>query len=96
MAPDDGADPQFVAYRLAQLEKQLASLQAHVDGRLDAIQGSIGTLRFVDKEVYAVQHRALEEKVDSARALAMWALGTTLTVVALVGTLIGILKLVSG
>lgn len=90
----------FVAYRLSQIEKRLDRMESHFDERLSGIQGSIGNLAFVRKDVYDTDQKAREremaglvEKVESARALAMWALGTTLTTVALVGTLIGILRM---
>lgn len=96
MAPEEADGPRFIAYRLEQLEKRIDSLQNHFDGRLDSVQGSIGTLQFLRKDVYDAAHKALEDKVESARTLSMWALGTTLTVIAALGVLTAILKLVAG
>ena len=95
MSPES-EDGQFIAYRLAQLEKRLDGMQADIGHRFDSVQGTLGSLAFVRKDVYESEHKALQDKVDSARAIAMWALGTTLTAVALVGTLIGVIKLLAG
>jgi hypothetical protein len=96
MAPDEDDGARFIAYRLDQIEKRIETMQTHFDGRLDNVQGSIGTLPLMRKDVYDAAHKALEDKVNSAHALAMWALGTTLSVVVALGSLTAILKLVAG
>ena len=93
--PDDTPGNGVTTYRLTQIEKRLEGIEAQMNARLDAVQGSIASLAFVRKDVYESEHRALADKVDSAHSLAMWALGTTITIIGLVSVLIGILKLVA-
>ena len=101
MSADDPGG--VVGFRLVAVEKRLDRMETSFNSRLDSIQGAIGTLSFVRKDVYESDQRAaardmlaLTEKVESARAIAMWALGTTLTAVALIGTLVGLLKVLTG
>lgn len=103
MSPDEPPPEGLVNYRLGAIEARLGRIEIHFDERLNGIQLSIGNLSFVRKDVYDADLRRIEQRLTSmderdgsTRAIAMWALGTTLTVIALVGTLIGILKLVAG
>ena len=93
----------IIAYRLSELEKRLGRMEHKVDEQLTSIQATIGNLAFVRKDVYdeyrsRIDQRfsAIEERDASTRSIAMWALGTTLTVIALVGTLVGLLKVIAG
>lgn len=95
-SPMSPQDPAFVGFRLQELEKRFEKMETGLNGRLDTIQGTIGSLAFVRKDVYESERDAMREKVDAARALSMWALGTTLTVIATLGVLVGVLKLVAG
>jgi hypothetical protein len=96
MAPPDEDSPRFIAYQVAELVKHVDKFEAQVFARFDALEGRIGNLEFLRKDVYIEAHTALQEKVDSTRTIAMWALGMTITLGALIVSLAAILKLVAG
>lgn len=96
---DEQDTPSFevVLYRLSEVERHIGRFESAVDRRFESLDASIRDLRFVRVDVFNEwktsaerSMRATDEKAASARAIAMWALGTIVTavVVGLLGLLV--------
>lgn len=88
---------------MAAIEVMLADFRRHVDERFERTDGRIGTLEFVRKDVYDVRHEELRsmlrEEIEARKladeanhSLAMWSLGSLITVIGLVSILLGVIK----
>lgn len=84
----------ITAFRLKAVEESIANLSRKVDSGFEKMDGKINTLQFVGKDAFESWRQNMEAQVASARALSMWALGVTLTAVAVLSSLVGILKFV--
>lgn len=52
-----------MAYRLDQIERRLETGLAHMDDRLDKVQGSIASLAFVRQDVYQSEQASLGQRI---------------------------------
>lgn len=76
VAPDEPSLA-HLDWRLTELEKRFEANTAHIDRRFDLLAAQVASLGHVRADVYASDQRALNEKVDNAHKLAMWAVGLT-------------------